>query len=221
MVRPDNYNHLFSFEPIFNNKITIASVLAACARLGAFDHGIWVHGYLWRSGLESDLVIVRMCGQSFENLQWLSGLSSLQNLDMSRVDLSKASDWFQVTNTFPSSMLVELHMSGCELNQIPVGVANMTRLEVLNLRWNIIWGTIPQWLYTCSNLESLSLYLNLLRGEISSSTGNLTAIVNLDLSANQLEGKIPSSLGNLCKLTVLDLSRNYFNGSVSEILASL
>ncbi|XP_021816425.1 receptor-like protein kinase 5 [Prunus avium] len=138
------------------------------------------------------------------------------------VDLSKASDWFQVTNTLPS-MLVELHMSGCELNQIPVGVgvADMTRLKVVNLRWNIIWGTVPQWLYTCSNLESLSLYLNLLRGEISSSIGNLTAIVNLDLSANQIEGKMRNLLGNLCKLTVLDLSRNYFNGSVSEILGSL
>ncbi|CAL8155698.1 unnamed protein product [Prunus armeniaca] len=139
-----------------------------------------------------------------ENLQWLSGLSSLQNLDTSRVDLSKASDWFQVTNTLPS-MLVDLHMSSCELNQIPVGVANMTRLEVLNL----------------SNIESLSLYLNLLRGEISSSIGNFTAIVNLDLSANQLKGKIPNSLGNLCNLTVLGLSRNYFNGSVSEILGNL
>ncbi|CAB4261637.1 unnamed protein product [Prunus armeniaca] len=136
------------------------------------------------------------------------------------VDLSKASDWFQVTNTLPS-MLVELHMSGCELNQIPVGVANMTRLKVVNLRWDIIWGTIPQWLYTCSNFESLSLYLILLRGEISSSIGNLTAIVNFDLSANQIDGKMPNSLGNLCKLTVLDLSRNYFNGSVSEILGSL
>ncbi|CAB4302538.1 unnamed protein product [Prunus armeniaca] len=52
MVRPDNY------------KITIASVLAACADLGAFDHGIWVHGYLRRSCLASDVVIVRMCGQS-------------------------------------------------------------------------------------------------------------------------------------------------------------
>ncbi|KAI5355680.1 PREDICTED: LRR receptor [Prunus dulcis] len=172
-------------------------------------------------GIQIPSLLATTYWMKFENLQWLSGLSSWQNLDMSRVDLSKASDWFQVTNTLPSSMLVELHMSCCELNQIPVGVANMTRLEVLNLRWNIIWGTIPQWLYTCSNLESLSLYLNLLRGEISSSTGNLTAIVNLDLSPNQLEGKMPSSLGNLCKLTVLDLSRNYFSGSVSEILGSL
>ncbi|KAM2975730.1 hypothetical protein FF1_001858 [Malus domestica] len=39
------------------DKITVASVLAACAHLGAIDHGIWVHGYLRRSGLENDVVI--------------------------------------------------------------------------------------------------------------------------------------------------------------------
>ncbi|KAI4351864.1 hypothetical protein L6164_006169 [Bauhinia variegata] len=39
------------------DKITIASVLSACAHLGAIDHGKWVHGYLRRSGLECDLVI--------------------------------------------------------------------------------------------------------------------------------------------------------------------
>ncbi|CAL2244652.1 unnamed protein product [Prunus armeniaca] len=41
MVRPDNY------------KMTIASVLAACAHLGAFDHGLWVHEFTcWKKFLE-------------------------------------------------------------------------------------------------------------------------------------------------------------------------
>jgi|UniRef100_A0A2N9FG07 pentatricopeptide repeat protein len=39
------------------DKITIASVLSACAYLGAIDHGKWVHSYLRRSGLECDMVI--------------------------------------------------------------------------------------------------------------------------------------------------------------------
>ncbi|GLT84096.1 hypothetical protein SLE2022_023470 [Rubroshorea leprosula] len=39
------------------DKITIASVLSACAYLGAIDQGKWVHNYLRRSGLECDLVI--------------------------------------------------------------------------------------------------------------------------------------------------------------------
>ena len=43
MVRPD--------------KVTIASVLSACAHLGAICHGKWVHNYLRRCGLECDVVI--------------------------------------------------------------------------------------------------------------------------------------------------------------------
>ncbi|KAL2550282.1 Pentatricopeptide repeat-containing protein [Forsythia ovata] len=43
MVRPD--------------KITVASVLSACASLGACDHGRWLHSYLKRSQMECDMVI--------------------------------------------------------------------------------------------------------------------------------------------------------------------
>ncbi|KAJ4956429.1 hypothetical protein NE237_013212 [Protea cynaroides] len=39
------------------DKISIASVVSACASLGALDQGEWVHGYLKRSGLEFDMVI--------------------------------------------------------------------------------------------------------------------------------------------------------------------
>ena len=39
------------------DKITMASVLSACAYLGAIDHGKWIHGYLRRSGVECDVVI--------------------------------------------------------------------------------------------------------------------------------------------------------------------
>ncbi|XP_065870741.1 pentatricopeptide repeat-containing protein At5g66520-like isoform X2 [Euphorbia lathyris] len=50
------------------DKITIASVISACASLGAIDHGKWVHSYLRRSGLECDMVIgtalVDMYGKS-------------------------------------------------------------------------------------------------------------------------------------------------------------
>nr|KYP65553.1 Pentatricopeptide repeat-containing protein At5g66520 family [Cajanus cajan] len=39
------------------DKITIASVLSACAQLGAIDHGKWLHGYLRRNSIERDVVI--------------------------------------------------------------------------------------------------------------------------------------------------------------------
>lgn len=39
------------------DKVTVASVLSACASLGAITHGRWVHGYLERSGVECDVVV--------------------------------------------------------------------------------------------------------------------------------------------------------------------
>ncbi|CAN6584568.1 unnamed protein product [Malus baccata var. baccata] len=161
-------------------------------------------------------------GNYFEvkSLQWISGLSQLQHLDMSGVDLKEASDLFQVTNTFPS-LLEYLNMSDCGLYQIPFGIANASALKVLNLEGNSISSTIPKWLYSLSHLESLFLSYNHLHGQISSSIANLTDIVNLDLFHNQLEGEHPTSMGNLCKLTVFDLSRNRVNGRISEIFESL
>ncbi|XP_057437470.1 pentatricopeptide repeat-containing protein At5g66520-like [Lotus japonicus] len=52
------------------DKITIASVLSACAQLGAIDHGKWVHSYLRRNGIECDVVI----GTALVNMYGKCGL---------------------------------------------------------------------------------------------------------------------------------------------------
>lgn len=39
------------------DKVTVANVVAACASLGALDQGEWLHGYLWKQGLEVDMVM--------------------------------------------------------------------------------------------------------------------------------------------------------------------
>ncbi|XP_048424292.1 LOW QUALITY PROTEIN: receptor-like protein EIX1 [Pyrus x bretschneideri] len=155
-----------------------------------------------------------------DNLEWLSGLSLLKHLDMSYVDVTNVSHWLQV-NTLPS-LLVELHLSSCELYHIPSGIANLTSLKVLDLPLNHFNSTIPKWLYSLGHLEFLDLSLNAFQGDISSSLGNLTALVYLILlGRNQLEGEIPNSLGNLCKLTFVDLRLNNFRGRVSKIFESL
>ncbi|XP_042511373.1 pentatricopeptide repeat-containing protein At5g66520-like [Macadamia integrifolia] len=61
--RPKEALELFHEMQILGNdvvkpdKISIASVVSACAALGALDQGEWVHSYLERSGLEFDMVI--------------------------------------------------------------------------------------------------------------------------------------------------------------------
>lgn len=39
------------------DKVTVASVIAACSSLGALDQGRWVHGYLKKHKLEFDVVV--------------------------------------------------------------------------------------------------------------------------------------------------------------------
>nr|GEW42422.1 pentatricopeptide repeat-containing protein At5g66520-like [Tanacetum cinerariifolium] len=44
-------------DKVFPDKITLASVVSACASLGWLDYGKWVHGYVLRNGIECDVVI--------------------------------------------------------------------------------------------------------------------------------------------------------------------
>ncbi|KAI8029880.1 Receptor-like protein 33 [Camellia lanceoleosa] len=67
-----------------------------------------------------------------DNLHWVSGLRSLQYLDMSWANLSKAVDWLEVTSKLPS--LVELHLRGCDLKySSPSTTINFTSLHILDL----------------------------------------------------------------------------------------
>ncbi|PQM38938.1 LRR receptor-like serine/threonine-protein kinase FLS2 [Prunus yedoensis var. nudiflora] len=91
-----------------------------------------------------------------ENFQWVSGLSHLEHLDMSSADLSKASDWLQVTNMLPS--LKELHLFGCGLYHIPpLPSINFNSLAILDLSANVFTSSMPKWVFSLRNLVSLSL----------------------------------------------------------------
>ncbi|XP_075641320.1 receptor-like protein EIX2 [Castanea sativa] len=167
-------------------------------------------------------------GLYVNNLEWLSGLPLLQHLDMSWVNLSKASDWVQVTNTLPS--LLNLRLSDCQLRPfipptptanfssfltldlvsldlsynhfqgpIPVDLQNMTSLSHLDLSWNNFNSSIPNWLYSFSRLEFLNLGGNNLQGTISSAIGNLTSAVSI----------------------IIELPSNKLNQEVSKILEIL
>ncbi|XP_016646913.1 PREDICTED: LOW QUALITY PROTEIN: probable LRR receptor-like serine/threonine-protein kinase At1g34110 [Prunus mume] len=156
-----------------------------------------------------------------ESLQWISGLSKLQHLDMSCANLSKASDWLRVTNTLPS-LVESFHMSACGLYHIPGGIANMTNLKFLYLDLNSI-SSIPKWLYRLSHLQSLILSFNFFHGEISSSLGNLTSIVNLDISWNYLNGSVSEIFESFSRcssgqIESLSLSSNNLSGHLTDKL---
>ncbi|KAJ0558716.1 putative leucine-rich repeat-containing, plant-type, leucine-rich repeat domain superfamily [Helianthus annuus] len=131
---------------------------------------------------------------SITNMQWLSSMRSLRHLDMSGVNLTEASDWFQVINTLPS--LAQLHLSSSGLPDIHPNVAslNLTFLSSLDLSYNNFNKSfMPQWIFS------------------------ITSLVSLDLSGCHFSGPpIPSSTSsfhNLTSLKFLHISENEFMSS--------
>ncbi|GKV31120.1 hypothetical protein SLEP1_g39856 [Rubroshorea leprosula] len=125
-----------------------------------------------------------------DDIQWISHLSFLQQLDMSGVNLMLASsNLFQVLGMPP--LLSWLSLSGCNLknSHLPSGemVGGLERssecsryeLETMDLGENNISGLMPNWL------------------------GELKRLIYLNLSSNAFVGPIPSSLGTISSLREL------------------
>ncbi|KAK7844161.1 receptor-like protein eix2 [Quercus suber] len=202
--------HLNYFDLSFNNFSHAGFVGLTPHQLGNLSNLLYLN-------LESS----RTYGLYVNNLEWLSGLPLLQHLDLSFVNLSKASDWLQLTNTLPS--LLELRLSYCHLPFIPlvVDVHNMTSLRHLDLSGNYFNSSIPNWLYSFSHVEFLNLGYNNLQGPIPVSFGNLSSLRNLDFSYNQFSGTLPQNLGQLKNLVELSFSQNSISGPIPMSLGNL
>ncbi|BBG98179.1 disease resistance family protein / LRR family protein [Prunus dulcis] len=155
-----------------------------------------------------------------ENLQWVSGLSHLEHLDMSSADLSKASDWLQVTNMLPS--LKELYLFGCGLYHIPsLPLINFNSLAILDLSANVFTSLMPKWVFSLRNLVSLSLNNCGFQGPIPSNPQNITSLREIDFSWNNLSLPIPAWLFNHKDLTSLNLGYNYLGGTIPDGIANM
>ncbi|CDP19853.1 unnamed protein product [Coffea canephora] len=174
----------------------------------------------------------RVSDLQVDNLQWLAGLSNLEHLDMSRVNLSTASNWLEVINTIPS--LVEIHLPYCQLDLIShhlgrdtfVFHANFSSLTVLDLSGNFLGHLIPRWIFGLTALASLDLSDNSFEGPLPRDLRNLTSLKLLDLSRNYLNVNhfatfLPSQLSTLTALISLDLGDNHFRGSIPSSIANI
>ena len=162
-------------------------------------------------------------GLYVENLDWISHLSFLKNLDMDGVDLHREVHWLESMSMIPS--LSELHLSGCRLDRNMVsflGYANFTSLTVLDLSRNNFDQEIPNWLFNSTSLVTLDLFNNQFKGQISESFGQLKDLDYLDLRWNSFHGPIPTSIGNLSSLSYLVLGRNLLiNGTLPKSVGLL
>ncbi|KAH0724624.1 hypothetical protein KY290_000444 [Solanum tuberosum] len=177
------------------------------------------------------------------NLEWLTSLSSLENLEMESVDLSKANNWPQVINMLPS--LVDLRLFNCSLHHIAplLDHHNFSSLKSLDLSENHnLNSSVPKWVFYLPNLVSLDLSDCNFIGPLPDGPVNLTSLTTFKASGNHfncrlpkwlldlnnlehlvlygsgIEGVIQSKSGNITKLKHLDLSSNNLNYTIPNWL---
>ena len=128
--------------------------------------------------------------------------------------------WFGVTCS--GGHVVELVLPSNQLNGVlPIQLANLSSLSVLDLHSNQLIGHIPPELGYLSVLSDLNLGYNGLFGSIPSELQYMFELTILNLESNDLSGSIPSALGALSILQRLDLSHNELSGNVPAALGSL
>ncbi|CAL9204308.1 unnamed protein product [Musa hybrid cultivar] len=179
-----------------------------------------------------------------ENTRWISMLTSLRHLNMTCVRFTNAANWLQDLNALPQ--IQEIELSSCELGTFPRSLShvNFTSLTTLDLGYNDINSTVPDWVFNITSLEFLYLgwteiygffpdsvtknsmeELDLSDTQLSGSfpdwLGNIKNLKSLDLSFNSLYGSVPASIGNLSLLQHLVLYSNDLNGTISEGIGQL
>ncbi|KAJ4832473.1 hypothetical protein Tsubulata_000012, partial [Turnera subulata] len=157
----------------------------------------------------------------FINLAWLSHLSSLEHLDLTGNDLSKATDWLQLVFKLPH--LKYLKLPGCNISHFlpPSFINASTSLAALDLSRNNLSSSIFPWISNFSNLADLDLSQNQLQGSMPDVFGNLIFLENLDLSYNQIEGIIPRSFREMHSLKHLYMDFNNLSGSLPDFIQNL
>ncbi|CAL9115692.1 unnamed protein product, partial [Musa textilis] len=160
------------------------------------------------------------------DLDWLSRIPSLKYLDMSLVDLSRATNWFHVINSIPT--LEELYLSDANLPYVPSPLPpfNLTAISTLDLSGNSnITSAMLRWLSNATSLEYLLLSGcgSLTIESLHVALGALSNLKGLELSFNSLEGEILELLNNVSSrgLKQLDLMGNYLSGDFPQTLWSL
>ncbi|KAL7228306.1 hypothetical protein ACSBR2_007089 [Camellia fascicularis] len=169
-------------------------------------------------------------------------LQHLNHLDLTNVNLSKATDWVQSINNLPflkelswlfnfSSSLIDVDLSSNQLKgPIPDSFGGMISLTNLSLHHSHLEGTLPKSFANLTRLRSVDLHKNNLTEELHQFLQKLSgAEASLqgyrahlsDLSDNSLSGELPSCWVHLKALSIIKLAHNNLYGKIPSSMASL
>ncbi|XP_058748037.1 probable inactive receptor kinase At1g48480 [Vicia villosa] len=114
--------------------------------------------------------------------------------------------------------VTSLRLPGMGLaGNLPIGLGNLTELQILSLRFNLLTGPIPSDFSKLVSLRNLYLQNNFLSGEVPEFVFGLQNLTRLSLAHNNFSGEVSSSFNKLTRLDTLSLEQNRFTGSVPDL----
>ncbi|KAI3470435.1 hypothetical protein Pfo_027098 [Paulownia fortunei] len=131
--------------------------------------------------------------------------SSLQYVNISHNSLYSVEEFYPNVSL---NLLATLDLRGNLLRgSLPSGICNLSSLSILDASHNHLTGLIPECLGTMGNLSVLNLQGNKYQ-RIPSEFALARSLRSLNINGNLLEGQLPRSLANCKMLEVLDLGNN-------------
>uniref|UniRef100_A0A0E0DJ56 non-specific serine/threonine protein kinase n=1 Tax=Oryza meridionalis TaxID=40149 RepID=A0A0E0DJ56_9ORYZ len=156
---------------------------------------------------------------------WLRNLTKLQEIDLS-ANTNLAVD-VNIAGWVPSFQLKQLTLSGCNLDRgiiaEPHFLCTQRHLEVLDLSYNNLSGSMPNWLFTEeATLIELDLGNNLLTGSLDPIWYPQTSLITISISINRIAGQLPANISSMFpSLSTLDFSNNNISGDIPISLCNI
>mmetsp|Transcript_111128 Transcript_111128/g.166419 ORF Transcript_111128/g.166419 Transcript_111128/m.166419 type:complete len:641 (-) Transcript_111128:237-2159(-) len=97
---------------------------------------------------------------------------------------------------------------------LPFELANLEKLQVIELYENHITGQVPTQIGLLRNVDTINLSLNSIQGSVPSEMGELSSLQYLDIGSNKIGGSVPTEIGNLLTLQWLSLAKNKLEGGL-------
>nr|GMD30766.1 receptor-like protein 12 [Ipomoea batatas] len=156
-------------------------------------------------------------------LQWISGLASLEYLNLKYTNLHQTLDWLESITKLP--LLRTLHLFSYTIPNNLQSLLNLNSSKSLEYLYmeggNLTCSLVNLWLNQSYRMKELKLFDSQLYGMVPDVVTKMQSLQHFDLSYNFLQGEKTEDLKflrHLENMKTLDLSNNLFSFNFSELV---
>ncbi|GLT32392.1 hypothetical protein SLA2020_070630 [Shorea laevis] len=166
-------------------------------------------------GLQS-LEVLILSSNNFSGPLNLSSILNLTNLSTLDLSFNSLSINATISDRVSVSQIQTLKLASCNLERFPNFLEEQSKLSILDLSVNQIYGEIPNWVWTSLSLDYLNLSHNKLVNSQRPLQASSSSLSVLDLHDNKLQGQLPKLSPYL---KYVDYSSNNFS-SITQFYSS-